>query len=321
MKIVILSTSTYRQDMFDTYLTVTIKDKESFLENKELDIYCKKVTFENGRMQIVDIIGVSRYGETISEEKDYKILIIRPFSKKMMSFFSVKHFFKDDKGYHNIEEKPLLLTFQSLKSESNYVEMISNGITVDYFDKWIYSINFSHRYSDPKYRDWRNFDEFVWHLVAVECLAHPYPASLETPTESEKSDIRYAKEFDLYINLWDRFVQIIYHGDRALSSIQSDHDGGFEQSRQMYDAIYIHRCITKRDLIQWVSCLNDDIFTSYPNNPNPQKLNVSWSSPIIKEKLILPDIFKKCNFVFNEDSFRILDGLKYMDSNPCRREL
>lgn len=303
--------------MFDTYITITVKENSRTCLSVPFDIYCTKVTFEPGCAHIFNIIGVSRYGLLISEDKDYEIKSINPFSYKMESLTSVHNFIVDDKGvYHRPQKKPLLLTFQSNREKNKYIEMVSNGIIVDFFGKWNHNIDYKHVSSHPDFDDWRKLDSIEWRLIAVECLCHQFNMGGKSPYGLEKDLLGFQKEFNFYINLWDRVIRITYNGDRAISCIQSDHDGGFEQRRQLYYAVFSHYFKTKRDLMIWLRDFKDDLFLLDPNNQSYLNLSVNLEQPILNHKIEFPKMLKDCHFTFNENNFVIHDGMEYTEPNP-----
>lgn len=317
MKFIISNISEFNQYMYDTYITLTVTEKTLYGSSAPFDVYCTKVIFELDCAKINNLIGVSRYGMVIKEDKDYEIKSINPYSYKMESLSSVHHFIVDNNDeYHNSIKQPLLLTYKSNRNKNDFIEMVSNGITVDYFGKWNHNLDYKHASSHPDYDDWRKFDYIEWRLLAVECLAHPFFRVGKSPYGLEKSIIGYQKQFNIYINLWERTIRITYNGDRAITCIQSDRDGGYEQTRQLYDAVCSRRFKTKRDLIRWLVNFDDDLFLMNPNNPIQCNLTMNLEDPIINQTIELPSELKDCKLSFNENSFLIYDGMKYTDTNP-----
>ena len=317
MKLIISNVAEFNQYMFDTYITLTVTEKTLYGSSAPFDIYCTKVIFELGCATIYNLIGVSLYGMVIKEDKDYEIKSINPYSYKMESLSSVHHFIVDKNDvYHNSIKQPLLLTFKSNRNKNDFVEMVSNGISVDYFGKWNHNLDYNHDSSHPNYDDWRKFDNMEWRLLAVECLAHPFFRVGKFPYGLEKSIIGNQKQFNIYINLWERTIRITYNGDRAITCIQSDRDGGYQQTRQSYDAVSSHRFKTKRDLIIWLNKFDDDLFLMNPNNAVQFNFSVTLEEPIINQSIELPNALKDCKLPFNENSFLIYDGIKYTDTNP-----
>lgn len=310
MKIIIANKSIYQQYLFDTYLTLTVKDNSCF--NRPFDIYCQSIFFENCNLKIVGVFGVSNYGETIDEQKEYDIIAIRPFSYMMESLFSVHQLIQTDDGWHNTEIKPMLLTFQS---GNDFVEMVSNGITIDYFGNWDYRINYTHDCSHPSYNDWRKFLDFNGHLIAIQCLAHPFSVRVRRSDSFRTYVLGCQKVFRLCCNLWERYMRFTYDGDRAITCVQSDHDGGFEQTRQEYSAVYSRTFRTKRELINWISDFNGALL-SCVRSATPINLTLNLDNPIISKSLELSRSLKECNLGFNETDFEFFEGARYIDSHP-----
>lgn len=312
MKIIIVNKSIYQQYLFDTYLTLTVKDKTNSCFNRPFDIYCQKVFIENSALKIVGIFGISNYGESVDEQKEYDVIAIRPFSYKMESLFSIHHLINADDGCHNAEIKPMLLTFQS---GDEFIEMISDGVAVDYFGKWDYKINYSHNSSHPIYNDWRKFLDYGGHLIAIQCLAHSFSVKDRNSDSLRTSVLGCQKEFSFYCNLWERCSSITFKGDRAITCVRSDRDGGFEQTRQEYRAVYSRKFRTKRELITWisdfikslVSCLDN---TSYIN------FTLNLDNPIVNQEFKLKFPLKECNLGFSISDFEFFEGMRYIDSNP-----
>lgn len=311
MKIIIANKSTYQQELFDVYLTLTVKAKTNSCFNRPFDIYCQNVFIENCNLKIVGIFGISNYGETIDEQMDYDVIEIRPFSYKMESLFSVHKLIHTDDGYHNTEIKPLLLTFQS---GSDFIEMISKGITIDYFGKWDYKIDYTHDCSHPSYNDWRKFLDYRGHLIAIQCLAHPFSVRVRR-SDSRRTSLGYQTAFSLCCNLWERYIRFTYNGDRAVSCVRSDHDGGFEQTRQEYSAVYSRKFRTKREFTNWISDFNKALL-SCDFDIAHLNLSLNLDNPIINQMIKLPNPLKECNLGFNEIDFEFFEGMRYTDSNP-----
>lgn len=110
-------------------------------------------------------------------------------------------------------------------------------------------------------------------------------------------------------------MRFTYDGDRAITCVQSDHDVGFEQTRQEYSAVYSRTFRTKRELINWISDFNGALL-SCVRSATPINLTLNLDNPIISKSLELSRSLKECNLGFNETDFEFFEGARYIDSHP-----